>query len=256
MKKLLVLLSIVLLLLTCQIGFAQDQPRDLVASLAQIPGLADSPDKGAFVDIVKAIAKIYPGKITIEVVPFERSINNVLEGRADFHIPILRNPANTALKLPYRYATEKTGSVPIVIYSNKDKIITKMTIDAAIAKGGKFPYTIEVAGGLEPVYPFPCMSSNNSEASLQKVQNKRIDAFLFGNEIDQSLKSLKLNAIHRELYGNFDDAIIIPKGPKGDEIDRILSNCLRKLNASGRLQELYKKVRSPYTDWQPTEMGW
>ena len=256
MKKVLVFLSIILLLLTFNIGFAQDKPRDLVASLAQIPGLADSPGKGAFVDIVKAIAEVYPGKIKIEVFPFERSIKNVLEGRADFHIPILRNPANSALNLPYRYATEKTGSVPIVIYSNKDKIITKKTIDAAIAKGGKFPYSIEVAGGLESVYPFPCISSNNSEASLLKVQNKRVDAFLFGNEIDQTVKSLKLKAIHRELYGNFDDAIIIPKGPKGDEIDKILSDCLRKLNASGRLAELYKKVRSPYTDWQPAEMGW
>lgn len=257
MKKSLVFLSIALLLLFSNIGFAENQPaRDLVASLAQIPGLADSTDKGAFVDIVKAMDKIYPRKIKIEVVPFERSIKSVLEGRADFHIPLLRNPANSALNLPYRYVTEKIGSVPIVIYSNKDKIITKKTIDDAVAKGGKFSYIIEVAGGLEPVYPFPSVPSNNSEGSLRKIQNQRADAFMFGNEIDQIVKSLKLSAIHRELYGNFDDAIVIAKGPKGDELDKILSECLRKLRASGRLQELYKKVHVPYTGWQPTDMGW
>jgi polar amino acid transport system substrate-binding protein len=257
MKKTYVFLSIVLLLFVCNTIFAENQPaKDLVASLAKIPGLADSPEKGAFVDIVKAIDEIYPGNIKIEVVPFERSIKSVLEGKADFHIPIIRNPVVSSANLPYRYVTEKIGTVPIVIYSNKAKIVTRKNIEDAVAKGGKFPYIIEVAGGLEPIYPFPSVPSNNSEGSLRKVQSQRADAFLFGNEVDEIVKSLKLGAIHRELYGNFDDAMVIAKGPKGDELDKILSDCLKKLRTSGRLQTLVNKVHQPYNGWQPADMGW
>jgi len=259
MKKFLVVLIIALLFLFCNIGFAQDQPvtRDLVASLAQLPGLADSPDKGAYVDIVKAIDDVYPGKIKIEVVPMIRSINNVVEGTADFHVPSLRNPLTDLSKLPYRYLTEKTGSVTDVIYSNKDKIITKKMIDDALATGGKFPYVIEVVGGMEANFPFPALPSRDIEQSLQKVQDKRLDAMIrVQDESDRSLEKLKLNMIHRSFYAGFDDVIIIPKGSKGDELDKILSDCLRKLKASGRMQELYKKAHLPYKEWQPSEMSW
>ena len=68
-------------------------PLDLKASIAQLPGLADSPEKGAFIDLVKAIDAAYKdGKITIGVYPFARSVNNVIDGFADFHIPNVRNP--------------------------------------------------------------------------------------------------------------------------------------------------------------------
>jgi polar amino acid transport system substrate-binding protein len=208
----------------------------LVASLAQIPGLADSPDKGTVVDIVKAIDDVYPGKIKIELYPFARSINNVIEGKADFHIPILRNPAIPSTKLPYQFVTEAMGYVSIVICSNQDKIITRKMIDDALAKGGQFPYIIEVAAGLEPNYPFPSIGFNDLDQTILKLKNKRIDAFMW------TPMSSAPNKITQSPYGKFDDAILIPKGPKGDETNQILSDCLKKLRASGRLQELYKKM--------------
>jgi polar amino acid transport system substrate-binding protein len=256
MKKSLVFLSVLLLLVCCNVGFAQDQPRDLVASLAQIPGLADSPDKGFMVDIVKAMDDVYPGNIKIMVAPFERSIRNVMDGKADFHMPTFRNPAVPESKLPYRFAAEPWGVVSLVIYSNKDKIITKNMIDDALAKGGKFPYVIELAGGVASNFPFPSVASNSAEQSLQKVQNKRIDATIFGSETDLILKQIKLNAIHREHYKNFDNVLIISKGAKSVEMDKTLSDCLKKIKASGRLEEINKYIYFPYTEWQPANMGW
>jgi polar amino acid transport system substrate-binding protein len=260
MKKFLVILPILLTIILCNIGFAQEQPaRDLVASLAQLSGQADSPDKGTLVDLVKAIDDVYPGRIKIEVYPFPRSIDNVIKGNADFQIPNLRNPNISMTNIPYQFVSEKIGSPSSVIYSNSDKIITRKMLDEAVAKGGKFPYLIEGVSGMESFYSFPyVVSTIDLTAMLQKVQNKKIDAFLWiQDEADLTLRQLKFNSIHRELYGVFDEMITIPKGPKGDELNAILSDCLRKLKTSGRLQELYsKKEHQPYTNWQPNQMGW
>ena len=253
MKKYLAFLSMILLLLLSNIGFAQDQPaRDLVASLGQIPGLADTPDKGTYVDLVKAINEVYPGKIKIEVYPIERSIANVVEGRADFHIPNISGPGILENNLPFRFVTEKLGFISFVIYSNIDKNIAKKEITDALAKGGKFPYIIEGANTFPFVTP-----TLNFEASIRKLIAKRIDAVLMPqDDIDSIIKQLKAKTIYRLFWGNLNDSIIIPKGPRGDELDKILSGCLRKLKASGRLQELHNKIRLPYKDWQPADMGW
>ena len=253
MKKILVFLSIGLLLLISNIGFAENQPaRDLVASLGQIPGLADSPDKGAFVDIVKAINEVYPGKIKIEVYPIQRSIANVIDGKADFHIPIISGPGIPETNLPFRFVSETLGSVSFVLYSNINKKVTKKEITDALAKGGKFPYQIEGANPL----PFVTPTLNNEE-TVRKLIAGRIDAVVMPQEdIDSIIKQLKAKTIHRTLWGNLDDSIIIPKGHQGDVLDKILSDCIRKLKASGRLQELHNKIHLPYNDWQPADMGW
>jgi polar amino acid transport system substrate-binding protein len=242
------------LLLVCNAAVS----KDLNASLAQIPGLAETPDKGAFVDLVKEMGKVYKdGKIIIEVYPFARSINNIIEGKADFHIPCLENPAIDQSKLPYRFVTEKMGSVSFAIYSEAGKPITKKMIDEAVGKGGKFPYKIEVPRGTGDNFNFPNLPSDDVSQSLQKVSLKRIDAYVVAHdEGDAVLKSLKLKTIHRELWGDFIDGIIIQKGPKGDETDKILSDLLRKLKASGKLKEMHEKLHLPYDDWQPAKMGW
>ena len=46
---------------------------DYKASLANIPGYADSPEKGFLVDFTKAIAKTSGKEVSIEVSPFARS---------------------------------------------------------------------------------------------------------------------------------------------------------------------------------------
>jgi polar amino acid transport system substrate-binding protein len=227
--------------------------KDLIASLAQLPGLVDSPDKGAFVDLVKAIDEVYTnGTIKIEVYPFARSVNNVITGKADFHIPSLRNPVIPESKLPYRFVTEKMGLVRFVIYSHGRKIITKKMIDDAIAKGGNFPYKFEVPAGLEDNFAFPVIPSNDLPKSFQKVDGQRIDAILWAQEeSDLVLRELKLKTIHREFWDAFDDVIIIQKGAKSDLIDKILSDALKELKKSGRLDRIYSKIHRPFDDWQP-----
>ncbi len=231
---------------------------NLIASLAQLPGLADTPEKGAFVDLVKALDDEYTGgKITIEIYPMARSINNVIEGNADFHIPVFVNPVVPVSKLPFRYISERIGKTSFVLYSNIDKPITVKMINDAIARGGKFPYKIETAHGIEGNYNFPLLPAKDIEQSLRKVGAGRIDAMLWAQEeADTVLRELKIKTILRSHMIDFEDTILIQKGPAGDRIDKILSEAVRKLRKSGRLQVLWAKVHRPYNDWQPSRMGW
>ena len=232
-------------------------PRPLVASLAQLPGLAESPDKGAFVELVRAMGALYPGGIRIEVYPFARSFRDMESGLTDFHIPSMRNPEIPADKLSYRYVSEKIGSVAMVLYSRTDKPLTRKDVYTALQQGGTFPYVIEVSAGAEANCAFPARPTNNYEQSLRKLGDGRIDAIWNAQEeTDLVLRQLRLKNIHRSYWGNFDDVIAIRKNVENDELDRTLSGLLRQLRASGRLAEIYRKVHAPYSDWQPVDEGW
>lgn len=242
-------------LISASVSAAQVE-KPLIASLAFIPGLIDSPEKGPFVDLVKAMGHDTGREVKIDVFPFARSIDNVVKGRADFHVPVIRNRAIDESKLPYAFTTEKFGTVSFVIYSNTKKSLTKEKILQAKEKE-KFPYIVEVPANMEGLFPFPCQSSNDVSLSLQKVQRGRIDALVWAQEeVDLAIRKIKPNEIHREHWADMEDSIIIAKGPQGKEMDAVLSKALRKLRASGKLESLYEKVHKPYDNWQPASMGW
>ena len=226
--------------------------KDLKASLAYLPTLADSPDKGLFVDLVKAIDEVYAdGSIHIEVFPFVRSLYNVRDGKADFHLPTVRNPILDEYKHPYRYVSETMGKVVFVIYSHKDNPITNEVIHRGKALAD-FPYKIETGRGLENIFDFPMITSSAIDQSMKKIAARRIDGFIWAQEeADSVIKELKIDTIHRAFYGKFDDVIVIPKGKKGDEIDHILSQAIRTLKSTGRWQILHEKIHRPYLEWQP-----
>ncbi|MBN1981686.1 MAG: hypothetical protein JW795_09150 [Chitinivibrionales bacterium] len=238
-------------------GNAQSQPRDLIASLAQIPGLAETPDKGAFVEVVKAMDEVYPGKIIISLYPFARSMSNAINGNADFHIPAMRNPIIPDSTLSYKYVSENIGTLAMVLYSNVANPLTKKDVMDAVAKGGKFPYVIEVSAGAEGNCPFPVTSTNDWESTMRKLDLKRIDAVWNAQEeTDFVVKKLKLKSIARAEWGKYEDVIVIQKSKKGDEVDAILSGLLKKLRESGKLEKIYSQVHLPYDDWQPSKMAW
>lgn len=238
-------------------AFARAEPGDLKASLAQIPGIADTPEQGVFVDLVKAIGGAYPGgRITIALYPWGRSIQNAISGSADFHIPSFVRPGTSDAGFPYSWVPEPLGSFTLVIYSRRDRPLGRKDLLDALARGGRFPYVVEVGGGTERMFPFPTVASNDQVASLRKVQARRIDAVIYGVEADQHVKALRLDAVHRAVYGRFDDVIVVPKTPRGEEVKRVLAVALRRLKASGRLQQIYRRAHSRFTDWQPADMGW
>ncbi|MBU0993126.1 MAG: transporter substrate-binding domain-containing protein [Proteobacteria bacterium] len=237
-------------------GFGLTGAEDLKVSMAYLPDILETPDKGVFVDIVKSIDDVYEGHIERKVFPFARSMDNVITGKADFHLPMIRNKIVPVESLPYAYTTEKMGDVYFIIYSNTDNPIPLDKIKSA--KNEKpFPLRIESMGGFLDYFDFPITESFSVESSLKKVDIKRIDAFIFAQEeCDFTVKQLKLKNVHRELYDRFDDVFVIPKGDRGKEIDAILSACIEKLKSTGEMQKLHLKVHLPYQEWQPNEMGW
>ncbi|MBN2407867.1 MAG: hypothetical protein JXJ19_09225 [Elusimicrobia bacterium] len=238
---------------------AAGNTKDLKVSLAYLPGVSESTDKGPLVDMVKTLDNEYPGgKITfIGVFPMEQSIKAVVDGAADFHIPLLGNPIIPVNKLPYDYVSEPMGKVSFVIYSHKDNPITRKMIDSAKKDPSKFPYKIEIGQGLKEYFDFPIIESPSIELSMKKVAERKADCFIWAQEeSDHVVRKLQLSKIHRELYQPFDDVIIIKKGEKGIETDNILSGVIKRMKADGRWHEIYKKFHVPYDPWQPEKMGW
>jgi polar amino acid transport system substrate-binding protein len=230
--------------------------RDLKGSLGQLPGLVESPEKGTMVEVIKAMALEYhDGKIVLEVFPFGRSVANVIEGKADFHAPSVRDP-DVVPDIPFTWAKESMGVVSFVIYSNANKPLTRKAIEASIA-GKAAPLKLECPPGFEIIAKVPAVPSNDLENSLLKLQKGRIDAVIWAQtEVDAVVRSKKMSFVHRELWKEMDGTIEIPKGPKGAELDKILSDLIRKLKSSGKMQKLWVAVHRPFEDWQPAKMGW
>lgn len=236
--------------------FSNTQAKDLIINMAYLPKLAETPNKGYFVDLVKAMDEVYEeGKFIIKVYPFPRSIKGLIQGKADVHIPMLDNGINGTEDEPYRFATQEMGKVCSVIYSNKEKPITTERLEDAIHEYQQkefFQFELETFRSVTQFYHFPVKPSSKIKNSLVKVNLQRLDGALYMQEEgDHVIRQHKLKNIHRSLFRCFRDVILIPKGEKGDMIDKIISGSLLKLKESGRLQEIFSKIHKPFAEWQP-----
>jgi polar amino acid transport system substrate-binding protein len=227
---------------------------DLRASLGLMPRLVDSAEQGAFVELVRALDAVYPGRIEIRALPHSRSIHDVLRGAADFHLPALRDAQVPDAQLPYRLVDEKVGTLASVLYSNVKRPLTERQIAAAIAQGGEFPYLLEA---VSKDRGFPHRRVDKIKAALLRLNLGRIDGFIHPQEeADALIVELKLKHIRRELYSLNDDVLLVSKDERGEQVNRLLSESIRELRASGELERLYRKIHGPFVPWQPCEMGW
>ena len=221
------------------LAFSQAHARDLKVSLPfPLPPLVESKDKGILVDLVKAMAEEYKdGKITWEVFPFARSMENVEKGRADFHMPQLVNPKIAADKLPFQFSSDTIFRVVFALYTNKNnKEINPKNVGN---------YKIETDLGVMDFFDFKPVGSPDIESSLKKVDMGRIDGWIMAMpESDLALKKLGLKNIKRWEYQKYDVRIVLTKGPQGKEVDKILSDIIKKLKANGK----YQKIMAPILD--------
>ncbi len=225
---------------------SQAHARDLKVSLPfPLPPLVESKDKGILVDLLKAMAEEYKdGKITWELFPFARSMENVEKGKADFHMPQLVNPKISADKLPFQFSSEKIFRVVFALYTNKNnKEINPKNVSN---------YKIETDLGVMDFFDFKAVGSPDIEASMKKVDMGRIDGWIFAMpESDMALKKLGLKNIKRWEYQKYDVRIVLPKGPQGKETDKILSELIKKLKANGKYQKIMGPILDQkFDDWQ------
>ncbi|MBN1549860.1 hypothetical protein JW979_00250 [bacterium] len=231
--------------------------RDLKATIPYIPGVAESTEKGAFIDFLKALDEVYTdGVILIEQNSWPRSIANVVNGTADFHLPMISNPKVLLDSVGYRFASTPMGVVCIVIYTRIAKPLSKASIEQATPQH-PFPYAIELQGALDQFFVFSAQKNYELIQSFNRLVNGRIDAVIAAQEDGDTLcKQYKFKTIKRELWDCKDDMVVIRKGVKGDEVDKILSDCMAKLIKNGTLKEIRKRTHVPYVEWQPYQMGW
>ena len=216
---------------------------DYNASLAKMPVSAESLDKGALVDLVKAIA-VQSGKdIGLVIEPFARSMNNVKVGKADFHMPLIAIPGIDQATLDYAYSTQTIFHVNFIMYTKKGSGMTRDKL--ATAK-------VETDMAHVAYFDFNIKGSPSLEQSLKKVNAGRIDAFIFADSAaDPLVKKNKLTNIQRELYRVYDVKIILPKGGQGKETDTFLTQNINTLRANGNFDKIMAPLERPYDNWQP-----
>jgi len=225
----------------------QAQARDLKISLPFIPPLVETKDKGILVDLCKALAEEYKGgKITWDVFPFPRSMDNVEKGRADLHMPYITPP--NPQRIPFQYSTEVIFKVIMCLYTNKS--------NTEINPKNAAKFKIETDAGATYVFDHdvPGITGSPSiESSLQKLNMGRIDGWLFAMpESDMVLKKLQLKNIKRWEFKKYDVKALLPLGEKGKEVDKIFSDLVKKLKASGKYQQIMAPILDQKFDpWQP-----
>ncbi len=238
MKKLFLLLIIVVIFMSSNL-FAQN----MKVSLAQMPVYAESMEKGVLVDLVKAIASESGKKIDYTVVPFPRSIDNVVGKKANFHMPLIALPNVDKTTMKYDYSTETIFHVNFVLYTKKG---SKVAIDNLAN------LKIETELAHLPYFDFKITGSTDIVGSLKKVNGGRIDGFIFADgACDPIIKGNSLTNIKRELYKVFDVKAVLPKGETGGPTDKFLSDIITKMRTNGSYDKIMSVLDMPYNNWQP-----
>ena len=239
MNKIKKMILSIVLILSSTIVYAADYN----ATLGNMPVYAESKDKGVLVDLVKEIQKESGNSINIKVLPFASSLYMVQKNRSDFHIPLIKNDIVDVDKLPFTYSSETIFHVNFVIYSLKNK---KIDINNLAQ------YKIETDRAHVAYFPFKTNASNSISGSLSKINDGKIDAFIFADfATDPYLKESKFKNLSRELYKVFDVKMVLPKSAKAKQIDTMLSSSISNLKQSGKYQEIMGKIDLAYSDWQP-----
>lgn len=229
------------------------QARDLRASLAIIPVHAekdsDGNPTGGFVELIRALDRVYEGKISIELAPFSRSLANVVKGKADLHLPLIRHPDIPLATLGFAYASEPVTQVTFVLYTNADR--------PALERDRLSAMRIETLRGHEQFFTFDVKSVSRISQGIDKVVKGRSDGFIMEQEaVDAYVRTGKFRNLRRTLFAVWDSCIVIPKGDEYADIDMAVSESLRRLKANGELEKIVASIHRPYEQWQPYETNW
>lgn len=224
----------------------------IVVSVAEIPLLAEADGRGAYITFLEELdVRFKEGEFDIQVYPFARSLKNIMDERADFHIPMIRSPYKSYESEPYLLSDASTGIVCFVIYSHVDAPVFREQLKGNLTQA----LNIDTIRGIQEMikFPFPVHEIAQIDHGLSRVINGRIDAFVFAQEeTDFRLDALADSAyIHRAPLDCFDEVLVLPKNKRGYELNEKLSLLLAELKQEGTLDELRRDLHTDYKDWQP-----
>jgi hypothetical protein len=215
--------------------------------------IGDIPGIDSLVTMTKTLGEDTGAKLDIRKVPIQRMVNMIIANEADFGAPMLqlKNP-NAIKNLPFHYSTGVISQMCFILYTNKSKPIDIADLKSGNSKGYKIESDISNA----QMFDFKTLQSTNPVASFKKVNDGVIDGYILGSEPGDSILKANKDAmakIKRQLWDTYDIGFVLPKGDKEGAVDKMLSDGLKKMKASGKLDKILSDVikAGVYDDWQP-----
>lgn len=202
-------------------------------------------------NLIKAIAEEMKVTMNIQAMPGGRTNYLVENKQTDVILPDLKipDPAKQAA-LKYDYSTSTMYSLSFVLYTNKNK-----SVDIAdLKKGNTKGYKIETDVSQVHTFEFLGTPTTNLEASLKKVDEGVIDGFIFSQSTgDALLKKGGFKNIKRNFYGIYEMVFGLQKGQKGGQLDKLLTEGLKRIKTSGKYDQILGKAVKDgiYQEWQP-----
>jgi ABC-type amino acid transport substrate-binding protein len=230
----------------------------LVAALVAAAGaqsykvaLKDLPTSQYYKDLMAAIAEVSGAKFDVQVVPGPRAVYLISNGQTDMEIPELVPIDQAQLKAQnFDYGSVVFVKSAFVLFTNKAKGLDIASMKAGNSKG----YAIESDGALAKQFGFVAQVATNFQASLLKLNEGKIDGFLHSQTTsDPIAKGMTLSNVKRQLYEYYDLSFALPKGQKGNALDVLVADAVKKLKASGKYEQILGKyiAATKYNDWQP-----
>ncbi|NOX25121.1 MAG: hypothetical protein GXP59_03215 [Deltaproteobacteria bacterium] len=249
MKKLTIFVFIFLLIGACD-AFA----KDYILSLGKLPLYIKSPDKGILIKVIKAMDREYKGgHFIIKVYPLRRSIENVINGEADFHFPTIgskiwgKETGKHEEELRRKGLFRSTASLTethFALFSNKGK--------PPINEKHLERYKIETDAGHTFFFGPYVRGTTCLSCSIKKLSAGRIDGLIFAaREIDHIIKKLHITNVRRQNFRIFGSKFILPVGKKGEKLDRLLQGLIYKMIKDGTL----RKAAGQYSSYFIREFG-
>lgn len=187
---------------------------------------------------MNAIGAQIPGTaFTFEALPEAAALAQLVAGQADMIVPYPQAPLDGK---PYFVSAAPVTKAYYVLYTN-----TARPLDLSqMAR-----YTIEGARRNEAVLGLSLQQSGGPEDSLTKVHNGTIDGYVNAEgATDPALRTLGFKNIHRRLYKETPNYVLLSKSGAGPTIDRLLSLAIPRAAGTPGYDDMQKR---PYGDWQP-----
>ena len=206
----------------------------------------------AYTALIKAIIDATGNKADIQVQPFARCVYLVETKQVDIVSTEVAVPDKAkAASQKFDYSAAETNQITFVLYTNKNK---RLSVDE-LKKGNPKGYKIETDLAHVNHFSFALIGSTSIEASLKKVDAGQIDGYIFSQGSgDSALKAAGLKNIFRQPYDIYSGRFLLQKGTAAGSVDKMLSEGLAKIKASGQYAQILEKVNAAaatYIDWQP-----
>jgi polar amino acid transport system substrate-binding protein len=213
--------------------------------------LKELPTTDIYSNILKSIAEATGNTFEIQVVPPARAEYLVINNQVDIQFPGAALRDNKKFRdLGYDFSSVTLYKVSFILYTNKNKPVDIQSVKTTNANN----YKIEVDPSRLFEFDYKIGSAVNFDASFKKLSSGVIDGVILAQTTgDPVLKKSTFINIKRQLFQEYDLCFVIKKGTAGGDIDKMLSDGVKKIIANGKFEQIVGGIAkaAKYDNWQP-----